>query len=91
MRHDVMDAMKEEMAEWRTLLGELRVKTSLGKMELRDKLDAFEKAYENARNRLGEWKHKGGIEWDASKAALETGWESLRDTYQEVKKQRRDH
>lgn len=90
MTNDVLKAMKEELSRWQALFEELRVKTSLGKMEVRDKLADFEKAYEKARNRLSEWKDKGSTELDATTAALDSGWEKLRDTYRETKQKHRN-
>ena len=89
MRKEIADKLEKELADWRTRLDELRVKASLGKMELRDRekklLDEFQPAYEIAMKKLGEAKDLAGSEAKAMKAGLEAGWKELRKTYESVR------
>jgi len=89
MRKEIVDRLEKELADWRTRLDGLRVKASLGKMELRDRervlLDGFQPAYEKAMEKLGEAKDFAGSEAKAVKAGLEAGWKELRKTYESVR------
>ena len=89
MRKEIVERLEKELADWRTRLEELRVKASLGKMELRDRerklLEDFQPAYEKALEKLSEAKDVAGGEAKAVKAGLEAGWKELRKTYDSVR------
>ena len=90
MKDDIQKRLKKELEDWRTRLGELRVQASLGKMELRDKKEELERAFERARSeaerKLGELKKTGGAELSAVTKSIEAGWDELRKTYAELRK-----
>jgi len=89
MRKEIVEKLEQELADWRTRLDELRVKASLGKMELRDRerklLDDFQPAYDAAMQKLGEARGFAESEAKAVKAGLEAGWKELRKTYDSVR------
>lgn len=89
MTGEKLEAMKKELERWQTRLGEFRVKAHLTRMEAHDKLDEFERAYLSAKDGLAEVRRKGKVEWKAVTSAIESGWEELRGTYQEIKKKQR--
>jgi hypothetical protein len=85
MGKDIGDKLKAELADWKTKLEGLRVKASLGKMELRDKerelAEKFEPAYTQAMKKLAELRDDAGDEAKALRAGLEAGWGELRRAY----------
>lgn len=89
MRKEIAEKLEKELADWRTRLDELRVKASLGKMELRDRekklLEDFQPAYQSAMEKLGEAKGFAESEAKAVKSGLEAGWKELRKTYDAVR------
>jgi predicted nucleic acid-binding Zn-ribbon protein len=89
MRKEIAEKLEKELADWRTRLDALRVKASLGKMELRDRekqlLEDFQPAYEAAMSKLGEAKDFAESEAKAVKSGLEAGWKELRKTYDSVR------
>lgn len=91
MRKEIADRLEKELADWRAKLDQLRVKASLGRMELRDRerelLDEFQPAYERAMHKLGELRGAAGEEVKAVRAGLEAGWKELRATYESVRGQ----
>lgn len=94
MRKEIADKLEKELAEWRVRFEQLRVKASLGKMELRDKerelSEQFQPAYEQAMKKLGEMRENAGDEAKALKAGLEAGWRELRKTYEATRNQKKD-
>ena len=94
MRKEISDRLEKELADWRARLEQLRVKASLGRMELRDReqklLDEFQPAYESAMRKLGELRDAAGDEAKAVKAGLEAGWRELRKTYESARGERED-
>ena len=89
MRKEIADKLEKELADWRTRMDELRVKASLGKMELRDRekklIEDFQPAYDVAMKKLGEARDFAGSESKAVWAGLEAGWKELRKTYESVR------
>jgi hypothetical protein len=89
MNKDLNDRLQKELAEWRTRLEELRVKASLGKLELRDKerelMERFEPAYKDALKRAAELKDQADDRAKAMRAGIEAGWKELRATYHAVR------
>jgi hypothetical protein len=89
MKNDFNDRLHKELAEWRTKLEELRVKASLGRLELRDKerelMERFEPACQTALKRAAELKDQADEHAVAMRAGLEAGWKELRATYNAVR------
>ena len=89
MNNDLNERLHKELAEWRTKLEELRVKASLGRLELRDKerelMERFEPACQAALKRASELKDQAGDQAGAMRAGLEAGWKQLRATYNAVR------
>ena len=89
MKNDLSDRLQKEMGEWRKKLDELRVKASLGKLELRDKerelMERFEPACQEALKRASELKDQADEHAVAMRAGLEAGWKELRATYTAVR------
>jgi len=85
-----IDSMKSKLAEWQTCIDECRVKANLAKLEAREKRDSFDHTYDNAKNKLSEWKLKANAETESVISALDAAWDALRDKYHEVKKKHAD-
>ncbi len=88
---ETMDAIEAELAEMRTRLEQLRVTGSLGKMELRDRLhafnDAFDPAYRRAQQAIAELARSGVRESRTLARSVEAGWNELRKTHRELSAQ----
>jgi hypothetical protein len=91
-KKEIVEALRKELDGWRTRLEELRVKASLGKLELRDKereaFERFEGAYETAMRKLGEARDEADDRATALRAGVEAGWKELRATYKSVREGR---
>lgn len=92
MKDDLADRFQKELTEWRTKLDELRVRASLGKLELRDKerewMDRFEPAFRTAMQKLSDVKDEADDRSVALRAGIEAGWKELRATYRSVREGR---
>jgi hypothetical protein len=88
MMNEAMKKLHDEYGSMRARLEELRVKGSLGKMELRDKLDDFksalEPAYQKAKSTLADLSCSGADESKAVAKSLVAGWDELRETHHEL-------
>ena len=83
-----MKKLQDELDGMRVRLDELRVKGSLGKLELRDKLtefkDALEPSYQKAKSTLSDLSRSGAEESKAIAKSLVAGWDELRRTHKQL-------
>jgi len=88
MREEFIDRMEAELKAWREKLEQLKLKASLGKLELREKgselMDRLSAAYDKSSDRLRELKKAGQSEFGALKDASEAAWREFLETYRKV-------
>ncbi len=94
MIDDIKKKLEREISEWQSTLETLRMRAKLGQMELRDKSEeygkTFDKAYQEARKKIGELRRDGGQQFEAVSKGLEAAWDKLRDTYNDVRQQQQE-
>lgn len=87
MSNDILDRIRRELDDMRGKVDHLRVKASLGKMELRDAVadlkQTFEPTYQKARAAATEAAQTGAREGQAVAKSLLAGWEEVRRSYRE--------
>jgi hypothetical protein len=90
MSNDILDRIRRELDDMRGKVDHLRVKASLGKMELRDAVadlkHTFEPTYEKARTAATEAAQSGARETQAIAKSLLAGWDEVRRTYKSFAK-----
>ena len=85
---ETMKKLQDELDGMRARLDQLRVKGSLGRMELRDKLAEFKRvldpAYKKAKSTVGDLSRSGANESKAIAKSLVAGWDELCKTHKEL-------
>lgn len=88
MTDEKLHGMEDELESWRTRLDQLRVKATLGKMELRDKLgelgELLEPAHQRALQILSDVTEAGTEEVRTLARSLNAGWEELLRTHRKA-------
>ena len=85
MSQELIESMRRELEQWRSRLEGLRVRADLAEMELRERVDEFDRARLSAMDKLSAILSKGKDEWKSATQALEAGWSEMRRKYEEIK------
>jgi len=85
-----MDERKSYIEKMQGALGELKVKSSLAKLELGDKKDELIEQYDKLHDDLRRMREESGERWYALQTAFEAGWKTFRSNYDSVMKKFRE-